>query len=151
MIPSRKKLPVLYGEIINNVWSRQQEFMVSIPVPLFLRDYWRYNQLRVSTIYLNKDMVPPLQKTFDLIEKRGLAACIESFDGCFAIRKTRRSERQSTHSWGLAIDINAATNQLGAPPQISMELVSCFTQSGFVWGGDFSVPDGMHFQYVTET
>jgi hypothetical protein len=52
----------------------------------------------------------------------------------------------SLHSWGLAIDINAATNRFGGKPTMSAELVKCFTDAGFDWGGVWSNPDGMHFQ-----
>jgi hypothetical protein len=28
-----------------------------------------------------------------------------------------------------------------------MRLVRTFARQGFVWGGDFLLPDGMHFEY----
>jgi hypothetical protein len=52
----------------------------------------------------------------------------------------------STHSWGMAIDLNASWNKLGAIPTLSREFVNCFKKEGFKWGGEFSRKDGMHFQ-----
>jgi hypothetical protein len=52
----------------------------------------------------------------------------------------------SLHSWGLAVDFNAAWNGFGAVPTMSPELVACFTDAGFAWGGVWKKPDGMHHQ-----
>lgn len=52
----------------------------------------------------------------------------------------------SLHSWGLAIDFNAAWNGFGKTPTMSPELVKCFTDAGLDWGGTWSRPDGMHFE-----
>ena len=53
----------------------------------------------------------------------------------------------SHHSWGAALDVNVATNWLGRPPHQDPRLVAAFVRRGFVWGGRFLVPDGMHFEY----
>jgi len=97
-------------------------------------------------IYCNKAMVAPLDQAFKNINDRGLAAQVKTYDGCFNIRKKRGATSSSLHSWGIAIDINAAWNQFGKPPTMSAELVKCFTDAGFDWGGKWSKPDGMHFQ-----
>ena len=72
----------------------------------------------------------------------------------------------SLHTWGIAIDINPATNRLGAkrssPPSSSKtvdrsvcydmpaEFIAAFKAEGFFWGGDFKSPkDPMHFQLAT--
>ena len=49
--------------------------------------------------------------------------------------------------WGSAIDVNVSTNPLGARPHQDPRLVRAFAQAGFVWGGRFLRPDGMHFEY----
>jgi hypothetical protein len=146
----RSKLPEKFGKIIGGVWEDQSKWMVSSTLPKFLEPYWRYNGLKVTTIYMNKTMVDPFFKALKLVEKRKLESCIQSFDGCFALRKSRRNEKQSVHSWGMAFDINASTNRLGEKPTIDLRLVHCFEEYGFVWGGRWKCPDGMHFQYVTE-
>lgn len=99
-----------------------------------------------AKVYCNRDMVKPLEQAFENIVKRGLVDQVESWDGCFNIRPKRGLKSMSLHSWGIAVDINAATNGLGAKPTMSPELVACFTDAGFHWGGVWSRPDGMHFQ-----
>lgn len=97
-------------------------------------------------IYCNKDAVKHLEQAFRNIINRGLINQLKTWDGCFNIRKKRGVQSQSLHSWGIAIDINAAWNQFGKSPTMSKELVQCFTDAGFDWGGTWKKPDGMHFQ-----
>jgi hypothetical protein len=97
-------------------------------------------------IYCNKDLVLPLQKAFENIIARNLVGELRTWDGCFNIRKKRGGTSASLHSWGVAIDINAAWNGFGKPPTMSKHLVACFQNAGFDWGGDWTKPDGMHFQ-----
>ena len=97
-------------------------------------------------IYCNKDLFPHLGEALSLVVTRKLTAQIKTWDGCFNIRAKRDSTSQSLHSWGLAIDINASCNQLGCKPKMTMDLVRCFTDAGFEWGGSWHYPDGMHFQ-----
>jgi hypothetical protein len=52
----------------------------------------------------------------------------------------------SVHSWACAIDVNASENGLNRPPKLSKKFVKCFKDAGFIWGGDFKRPDGMHFE-----
>lgn len=78
---------------------------------------------------------------------------ILTWNGSYAPRY-RRGQRLhlSAHAWGSAFDLNAWHNPLGkAPPKAGergsvVELVSLAEELGFVWGGDFSRPDGMHFE-----
>jgi len=97
-------------------------------------------------IYCNKDMVKPLALAFQNLIKTGCVKELKTWDGCFNIRKKRGSTSTSLHSWGVAIDVNAAWNGFGKKPQLSAVFVKCFTDAGFDWGGVWSKPDGMHFQ-----
>ena len=97
-------------------------------------------------IYCNKDLVTPLIRALTLVVNRGLAGQIRTWDGCFNIRTKRGGTSPSLHSWGLAIDINAAWNRMGQPSTQDPRLVACFTASGFDWGGTWARPDAMHFQ-----
>lgn len=102
-----------------------------------------------NRIYCNYDMVASLEQAFRNIINRGLQKEVKTWDGCFNIRKIRGGKTWSLHSWGIAIDINAAWNGLGAEPQMSKDLVKCFTDAGFHWGGVWKRKDGMHFQLAT--
>ena len=99
-----------------------------------------------AKIYCNVDMAVPILRAIRNIVQRGLANQVLSWDGCFCIRNTRNGQSPSLHSWGVAVDINQGTNKLGHTPSMSPELVKCFTDEGFDWGGAWSTPDGMHFQ-----
>lgn len=100
-----------------------------------------------NKIYCNKDLVKPLEKSFRNIIARGLGNELKTWDGCFNVRKMRGRALMSIHSWGAAIDINAATNRLGQLPTMSKAFAKCFTDAGLEWGGNWlNRPDGMHFQ-----
>ena len=98
-------------------------------------------------IYCNHDLVNPLMAALSNVIKRDLIPQIRTWDGCFNIRKKRGAGvSPSLHSWGIAIDINAAWNGFGKTPTMTPELVACFTDAGFEWGGNWHHPDGMHMQ-----
>jgi hypothetical protein len=102
-----------------------------------------------GVIWVNKDLVNPLEDAFEEICDLGLARHVHTFDGCFNIRKVRGSTSNwSTHTFGIAIDLNAATNGLGVEPQIHSGIVECLVKRGFQWGGKFRRKDGMHFQRI---
>lgn len=97
-------------------------------------------------LYCNKDMLIPLTLAFKALISTGYVKELKTFDGCFNIRQKRGGVTQSLHSWGVAIDVNAAWNGLGKTPTLSQGFVKCFTDNGFDWGGHWNKPDGMHFQ-----
>lgn len=97
-------------------------------------------------LYCNKLMVPALIKAFTNLIDRGFVKELKTFDGCFNVRKMRGLTALSLHSWGIAIDVNAAWNGLGKVPTLSAGFVKCFTDAGFEWGGTWQRKDGMHFQ-----
>jgi hypothetical protein len=97
-------------------------------------------------IYCNKDMVEPLKMAFKKLIDTKAVNELKTWDGCFNIRKKRGLTSMSLHSWGIAIDVNAFENGLNQTPKLSPLFVSCFTTSGFDWGGTWTRKDGMHFQ-----
>ena len=97
-------------------------------------------------LYCNKDLVAPLTQAFKNLIATGNVKELKTWDGCFNIRKMRGLTSMSLHSWGIAIDVNAAWNGLGKTPTLSAGFVKCFTDAGFDWGGTWTRKDGMHFQ-----
>lgn len=97
-------------------------------------------------LYCNRDMVAPLQQAFRHLIDRNKVGELVTWDGCFNIRRKRGGLSASLHSWGLAVDVNAAYNRMGRKPTLSPEFVRCWTDAGFEWGGTWRIPDGMHFQ-----
>lgn len=97
-------------------------------------------------LYCNKLIVAPLIQAFTNLIDRDFVKELKTFDGCFNVRRKRGLTSMSLHSWGIAIDVNAAWNGLGKTPVLSAGFVKCFTDAGFDWGGTWTRKDGMHFQ-----
>jgi hypothetical protein len=97
-------------------------------------------------LYCNRLMIAPLTAAFKNLIDRGFVSELKTFDGCFNVRRKRGLTSMSLHSWGIAIDVNAAWNGLGKIPTLSSGFVKCFTDAGFVWGGTWKRLDGMHFE-----
>ena len=97
-------------------------------------------------VYCNKLLVAPLEKAFETLINTKAVNELKTYDGCFALRNKKGGNSWSLHAFGLAIDVNASWNQMGKAPTLSPLFVSCFKTAGFEWGGDWKIPDGMHFQ-----
>lgn len=85
----------------------------------------------------------------------GLAGQIDvananTYGGCFNPRYSRISGYLSRHAYGMALDTNTVSNCQGCRPAMHCEVVRIFRRHGFAWGGNFRVPDGMHFEWVGE-
>jgi hypothetical protein len=143
-----------YGEIKDGKWASQAKWMIMVPVPESLQKHWFVDgdpRTPARKIYCNKDIAEPLSHALQNIVARELVDQLKSFDGCFNIRNVRGSTNLSAHAYGLAIDINYETNQLGTKGDMTPELVACFTDEGFAWGGNFkSRKDPMHYSFCWE-
>jgi D-alanyl-D-alanine carboxypeptidase-like protein len=74
---------------------------------------------------------------------------VSTYGGAYLFRPKREaSDELSTHSWGIAIDLNVATNKQGTRGDMHPGLVQVFEAHGFVWGGRWRRPDPMHFQFA---
>ena len=104
--------------------------------------------------------VPQLLAAFEETENLGFKNLLLSCAGSFNPRLKRKtsnnapSTEPSEHSFGTAFDINNEFNPQGKMPpkdgQVGSvrKLVPIFEKHGFKWGGNFSTPDGMHFEIV---
>lgn len=115
------------------LWDVPQDINLAIPII-------------PNKIYCNKDLIKPLELALRNVISRNLTKELKTWDGCFNIRNKRGLSTLSLHSWAIAIDINSAWNGLGKQPTMSKELVKCFIDAGFDWGGNWARLDGMHFQ-----
>lgn len=89
---------------------------------------------------------------------------ITNIGGTFNWRKINGTKRQSTHSFGMTIDINTrfsdywqwdckCTNEeavIKYRNRIPDALVAIFEKHGFIWGGKWYHFDTMHFEYRPE-
>jgi D-alanyl-D-alanine carboxypeptidase-like protein/MacB-like protein len=103
----------------------------------------------------HKIMFPQLTGALNEINEEGLASLINvrDYGGCYNARLIRGEDpadpqsNLSMHAWGLAIDINVSTNQMGAQPTLDPRIVAIFEKWGYRWGGRWTTrPDGMHFE-----
>ncbi|MEJ5218857.1 M15 family metallopeptidase [Cognatishimia sp. D5M38] len=86
----------------------------------------------------------------------------EKSGGSFNWRVIAGTNRLSTHSFGIAVDLNTQLGKYwrwdGGKPgsvgpfanEIPFEIVSAFERRGFIWGGKWYHYDGMHFEYRPE-
>ncbi|MGZ8630925.1 MAG: M15 family metallopeptidase [Actinomycetota bacterium] len=97
----------------------------------------------------HRAVFPPLIDAMRELKRSGLAGVIHNFAGCYNARTVLRSRTGpiSHHSWGAAVDINSIRNPYGQPPRQHPRLVAIMGAHGFTWGGRWTVPDGMHFEY----
>ena len=96
-------------------------------------------------------MLPQLQGALNEVVARGLSKKIKTYDGCYVPRFIGHdpSRGLSFHTYGTAIDLNAATNYRGIPGDIDRNVVAIFKNWGFAWGGDWNYTDPMHFELAT--
>lgn len=128
--------------------------LVSIVPPYQLR----MGDIPMKRILINKVAAPSLTRVLANV----WAACgrdpkkiadihADQFSGSWAVRNARGLRMISMHAYGLAVDFDAPHNQLGAHDHFFKRgnpLVDAFLAEGWVWGGPWSRPDAMHFQYA---
>lgn len=98
----------------------------------------------------HKLLVENFLKAFQDVKNAGFESQVKNFSGIFNKRPQKGGSRPSTHSWGIAIDLEAEKFPLGSSKRFPDEIVAIFRSAGFSYGGDFqSRKDPMHFQFAT--
>jgi hypothetical protein len=117
-------------------WVRENIRTVELPV--------------LGSFRCHRLVIPMVRGVVDELVRRGLDDEIHGFAGCYSPRFANRDPGAglSHHAWGVALDINAAENPLGAEPTLDRRVVEVFERWGFTWGGRWLVPDGMHFEFL---
>ncbi len=120
--------------------------------------------LRVSRI---NGVDKKLQAISDDLEKlpANLLPYVQQVAGTFTWRLIKGTNRLSTHSFGITMDINTSysnywqwdnktTDEARKIPsyinRIPFEIVAIFEKHGFIWGGKWYHYDTMHFEYRPE-
>lgn len=140
-----------YGPIYGQIWYDEADWGCFIPVPDRIMLVNTVTQFIMRRVYCNRDMAPALEAALLAIVAGSLQRELETFDGCKMVRDVRGEPgKPSTHSYALAIDLNAHKNPLGGKSTWSEAFVKCFTDQGFAWGGNFHRRDPMHFSFAWE-
>lgn len=129
---------------------------IGMGIPIGIPQEWIDSQTALETVPLlgefrcHKDMFAQIRGAIADIERAGLAYLIDSndFGGCFSARFIRSGSSLSRHAWGIGIDFNVTSNLMGNRPTLDPRIIRIMEEWGFSWGGNWTVPDGMHFEFV---
>ena len=149
--PKQVQTAVLTGEAVNGAVGTYNFTATAggrvIPAASWVREYIRTEQVPIlGAVSCNKVMFSQLSGALGQVQRAGLAKYIHSYNGCFVPRYIAGTHQLSYHAFGLAIDIDAATNQRGTRGTMDPRVVSIFREWGFEWGGTWHYTDPMHFQ-----
>lgn len=132
----------------NPQWEAQFLASAKLPQPIPLT----FN-LAVSarSLRCHKLLVPLYEAVFADILAKGLWGSIQTTGGGYNWRMKRGQAKPSTHTWGIAFDLNDKTNAMGTAGDMDPKLVELIEGYGFTWGGRWSGAnkDPMHFQYCS--
>jgi hypothetical protein len=135
-------------------------YLVKINLPYKMRLAWDTDTY-VSTMMCHKLVADKFTSIFkDILAHYGYDKIkelgIDLFGGCFNYRKMRNGSAWSTHSWGIAIDLDPARNTLNetsrtarfARPEYK-PMIDIFYKHGFKNLGVEKNFDFMHFQVAS--
>lgn len=115
------------------------------------RNIASYSVPILGTVTCHEDLAKQLRGALREVKRKGLSHTIrpDEYAGCYNPRYTATHPglRISRHTWGIALDINTSNNGFGSEPHQDPRLVRIMEKWGFVWGGTWVVPDGMHFEW----
>jgi hypothetical protein len=128
------------------------------PIP-FVLDWDR--GAKVNVFSCHRKVEKPLNEIFKEAvahygESRFVELRLNSFGGCFNVRKMRGGDRMSMHSWGIAIDLDPSRNQLSwgrgkasfSRPEYEPFWKIVESKGGVSLGRTKNF-DWMHFQFAT--
>ena len=135
------------------MWEAAKIVRLELPKPL------RYlSGVMVSRVAIHERILPATALALEGVLRAGLWEELEPYGGGFVprLKRTVIGPELSTHAYGLALDFDPAGNPMGVAAHLTKfggtargrEVVSIFHDHGFYWGGHFSRPDGMHFQFA---
>jgi hypothetical protein len=107
-----------------------------------------------KTIWMHQRVAPRFVELWNEWDAQGIGSDVLTWGGTLAWRLVRGGTTLSSHAFGGAFDINVAWNGLAKPvaPEGAkgsvVRLARIAEAHGWAWGGRFSRPDGMHFEFV---
>jgi len=118
-----------------------------------------YGETKITKIYCHKKIIDSLERIYqNTLNRYGLDEIVnlklDIFNGCYNNRLMRGSaSKWSTHSWGIALDLNASENKLNmkwkdasfSNPEYK-PFIDFWYNEGFINLGKEYDFDSMHFQ-----
>ncbi len=148
--PLQSECMSYYGDPRQSGWYAAR--VVEVPCPWALR----VGNITTDHIHVHKrcaeSLLRVLNKTWidvgrDVKKIREIHADI--YDGCYNFRSMRGRAQLSMHAFACAIDWDAANNPFRSKKfffRRDTPLIANFIAEGWIWGGEWSVPDAMHVQ-----
>ena len=136
-------------------WYRQNTAVFTLPYPLRLS--WNFSR-SVRRLRFHVLVGPAIVDALSEIASKHSYEKLKANDwdilgGAYHFRKMVAYPALSTHSWGIAIDLNNHVAGWGKDPKTQPDfIVAAFRVRGFDWGGDWPpkyTSDPMHFQAAT--
>lgn len=115
------------------------------------RNIGTYRVPILGRIQCHRSFVPQVRAALGELSDEGAASLVDpqKFAGCFASRHINWDPKHflSHHSWGVALDLNAADNRFGTQGSQDAGLIEAMESNGLGWGGRWLIPDPMHFEW----
>lgn len=133
-----------FGDINDPDFYKKNIVLIKLPYDLV------YSGKPVKRTQCHKLLADTFVRVFETILSEKLQDEAREFGGIYADRPIRGYPKYpSTHSWGIAIDLEPTKNPLGSKGKMHKDIVRIFKDHGFSWGGDFKYRlDPMHFQFA---
>ncbi len=145
----KNEIPVGLDQIIETFGSLDTPDFETLYIETFTLPYpLLYQGTKVTRGRCHHLAIENFQAAFEAILSAGLQAKVKNYSGIYNARPIRgQNAHPSTHSWGIAIDLESETYPLGSTKRFPDKIVQIFGNAGFFYGGDFvSRKDPMHFQ-----
>lgn len=136
-------------------WQSENLVMVDLPWKAYAA--WD-DDINIRGLQVHRLAAPSLERALDAIwaqsgqnqqeiDRVGLSA----IGGGYNWRENRNGPGLSVHAYGCAVDFDPVRNALGHDePHLGQPenryVVEAFNSEGWMWGGHWRNPDGMHFQ-----
>lgn len=131
-------------------WEKTRLAIRALPVSL----PYAFAPVPVSRVRAHALIVDHLVETLVACLDAGVSRSRLVYGGCYSWRPMRGGIHLSTHTWGIAVDLDPVKNPQGKPWQddaimLDRRIIDTFHAKGWKWGNDFVTADPQHFQFVT--
>lgn len=117
---------------IDRFWRAKHIVWLDFPYPLPMQ-----NGKMATGCWVHKKVKLSLLKALEELKAAGLEGLIKSWDGCYVPRHLgwTRKRGLSPHCWGIAVDVNVATQGLNTDNEQDDRLIEIMGRHGFGYGG----------------